>query len=160
MTEPQILKYPDPHQGSFTVENGLYWAVRAGIVLAGLALIGITLSSNFVTPALLYDVPPGPPPMRERLPRIILGVAIGMLLCTPHRWTVRGVLFWSRLAVYVALAGFILLRAGQGIVAWLAGGKSPVIVPVSVVLASVAVALPLCLLWSRRIYRRQQLQTA
>jgi hypothetical protein len=138
MPDSRRLTDDAPPQTASAIETGLYVVLRIGLVLTGLFVILATLSSHFVTPELLYDERPGPPPLRDRLPQILVSVGIGALLCVPHRWTQRGFLFWSRLAIYVGVAGFLVWRARLGF-------------PVTVVIGCIGLSLPLCLIWSRRI---------
>lgn len=154
MTEtPNIVSYASAPANSKGVEKALYLVLRIGIAGAGLLVVLATLSSHFLTPELYYDEAPGPPPLREQLPAIISGVGIGILLMVPHRWTRHAWLFWSRLAIYGFIAAFALWRAGEGVLAGLAGGKSWHIFPVSIVMGCIGLAVPLCLLWSRRLRR-------
>jgi hypothetical protein len=135
------------------VEKALYLVMRIGIAGAGLLVVLATLSSHFLTPELYYDEAPGPPPLREQLPAILSGVGIGLLVMVPHRWTRHAWLFWPRLAVYALIAAFCLWRAIEGVLEGLGGAKSWHIFPASVVIGCIGVALPLCLLWSRRLRR-------
>lgn len=154
MTEtPNVVSYAPPPANSMGVEKALYLVMRIGIAGAGLLFVLATLSSHFLTPELYYDEAPGPPPLREQLPDIILSLGMGVLLMVPHRWTQRAWLFWPRLAIYGLVAAFCLWRAIEGVVAGLRGGKSWHIFPASVVLGCIGVALPLCLLWSQRLRR-------
>lgn len=150
---PNIVSYARPPANSVGVERTLYLVLRIGIAAAGLLVILATLSSHFLTPELYYDEARGPPPLREQLPAILSGVGIGILLMVPHRWTQRAWLFWPRLGIYGFVAAFSLWRAVEGVVAGFGGGKSWHIFPASIVIGCIGVALPLCLLWSRRLRR-------
>lgn len=132
------------------VEKALYLVMRTGIAGAGLLFVLATLSAHVLTPGLYYDEAPGPPPIRAQLPAILSGVALGILLMVPHRWTQPAWRFWPRLAAYGFIAAFMVWRAIEGVVIGPAGGKSWHIVPASVVMGCIGLALPLCLLWSRR----------
>lgn len=154
MTEtPTITTYASPPANSTKVRNALYWVVRVAIAGAGLLAVVGTLTSHFLMPELYYDEAPGPPPLREQLPAILSGFGIGILLMVPHRWTRRAWLFWPRLAVYGLIAALLFWRAIEGVRSGLAGGKSWHIFPASIVIACIGLALPLCLLWSRRLRR-------
>lgn len=148
-----VIKYASPPSRRTNTEKALYLVVRIGIAVAGLLVILLTLWSEFLATGLTYlDEPAGIPPLRDRLPRILLSLGIGLLLCVPHRWTTRGVLFWLRLALYLAMGGFILWLAGQGVIEGLGRGRHWLIFSVSAILALIGLALPFCLWWSRRIH--------
>jgi hypothetical protein len=148
-----------PPADSRDVERALYLILRTGIAIVGLFVVLATLSSHLFMPDLYYDEPPGPPPLRTRIPEIILGLAVGVLLLVPHRWTRRAWLFWPRLAFYSTLAVYLLWRAVEGILAGLGSGKSWHIFPASVIFGFIGLALPLCFLWSRRLQRGQNEMT-
>lgn len=135
------------------MEMALYYILRTGIAIAGLLWIAMTLSSHFLLPELLYDQAPGPPPVRVRLLGIILNIGLGVLLAVPHHWTRRAWLYWPRQVVYCALAVFLLWKTSQGALAYIGGGKSWQILPAAMTLGTIGLALPLCLLWSRRMRR-------
>jgi hypothetical protein len=151
--DPGIMSYAPAPDRSAGVEHVLYRVVRVGIVLVGLLVALATLSSHLMTPHLLYDKAPGPPALRDRLPQIILGVGVGLLLCIPHGWTQRSFLFWPRLMIYVLLAGFVVMRSAQGIAAGLRGGDPLVLFAGFGFFACIGLAFPLTLLWSRRFGR-------
>lgn len=154
MTEmSDIVSDASPPASSTGVEMAVYWVMRIGIAGVGLLGICVTLSSHFLTPELYFDEAPGPPPLREQLPAILLGVGVGILLIVPHRWTRYAWLFWPRLAVYGLIAVFLLWRGTQGMLAGMFGGKSWHIFPASIVIGCTGLALPICLPWSRRLRR-------
>ena len=156
MTEtPDVVNYAPPPPNSMGIEKAFYFVMRIGMAGAGLLVVLATLSSHFLMPELYYDEAPGPPPLREQLPGILAGFGIGILLMVPHRWTQRSWLFWPRLAVYGLIAAFSLWRAIEGVLAGLAGGKSWHIFPASILIGCIGLALPLCLLWSRRLRRAE-----
>src|SRR5690606_14920862 len=148
-----MVNSASPPAGSMSIEKAGYLVLRIGIAGAGLLWVLATLSSHLLMPALYYDQAPGPPPLRDRLPDIVLSCAIGLLLMVPHRWTRSVRLFWPRLAIYGCIAAFALWRAIEGVWAGLAGEKSWHIIPASIMIGCIGVALPLCLLWSRRLRR-------
>jgi hypothetical protein len=125
--------------------------LRITVAGGGLLFMLTTYSAHFVMPELYYDGPHGPPPFRDQLPSIILSFGIGALLMTPQRWTRRAWLFWPRLTIYILIAVLLVERAHWGILAGLDGGRSWHIFPASVFGGLFGVALPICLLWSRRL---------
>jgi hypothetical protein len=149
-----IIECATPPARTRQTEEAIYLALRIGIALVGLLVIVLWILSEFIAPKFFYmDTPGGVPPLRDRLPGIIVGLGIGVLLCLPHRWTRQNWLFWPRLGIYCILAVYLLWLGVDGIVAGLAGGKSWHIFPVSVIAGCIGVSLPLCLLWARRIRR-------
>ncbi len=151
-------QFPDIHRQrrrprSKGSEDSLYMLLRVVVAGVGLLVILGTYSAHFTMPELFYDEAPGPPPLRDQFPTIILSFGIGALLMTPHRWTRRAWLFWPRLTIYTLIAVFLTFTAYSGILAGLDGGRSWHIYPVSVFAGLFGVALPLCLLWSRRLQR-------
>ncbi|MFO0960218.1 MAG: hypothetical protein U0800_22725 [Isosphaeraceae bacterium] len=130
-----------------------YSLVRAGVAAAGvLAILAIVLC-HFLAPGIYYDHLSKPPPLRERLPEIAAWLVVGSLLLLPHRLTMRGWLFWPRLAVSVAV-GLLLVGAGvAAIAAGLRGGRDPAIYPAGVGFMLAGVSVPGCLWWRRRLTR-------
>jgi hypothetical protein len=129
-----------------------YGLVRALIAVAGVIWILATIVAELMMPGLAYDHLSEPPPLPDRLPGIALSLGMGLLLCVPHRWTC-GWAFYLRLLVYGFLSFRLLYVAIRGVVDGLAGGKSWHIFPASAAFALLGVALPLCLVWSRRLVR-------
>lgn len=148
------LDYAPIAPRAMNVELAAYVVLRALVGALGALIFAATLFFELAAPDLAYldEVGP-PPPLRARLPTIFVGVGLGALLCVPHRWTPRGPLFGCRVALYFALAILTTWRAAGAFGAGLAGGRSWHIFPASLLLACVGVTLPVCLLWSRRIYR-------
>jgi len=132
------------------MERSAYYTLRVGLTAAGLLLILVTLSSQLITPGLLYDEAPGPPLLRDRLPGIMMAIGIGLLLCVPHRWTRPRVVFWIRIAATIGLAGFLFWRAVGEVIHLMRGG-SPGDLLRAVLFVGVAIAAPWSLWWSRRI---------
>ncbi|AWM38888.1 hypothetical protein GobsT_28840 [Gemmata obscuriglobus] len=131
-----------------------YWLVRGGVAAAGLVAILGTVSSHFFMPELYYDHLPEPPPLRAQLPSIAAGFGVGTLLLVPHRVTMRGWLFWPRLAVSAAVGLFLVGAGLSAIAAGARGGRDPAIFPAGVGLLLTGVSVPGSLWWHRRRTRR------
>jgi hypothetical protein len=138
------------HKAATPRERFAYYAVRVGLGAAGLLVILATLSIHLIEPVMFFDKAPGPPPLRDRLPEIIVTIGIGLLMCVPHRWTRPPTVFWIRIAATIALAGFLFWRAGGDVIHVMRGG-SPGDLLRAVLFVGVAIAVPLSLWWSRRI---------
>lgn len=93
-----------------------------------LILFGILVTQG--APGLFYDHGPIPP-LNERLLDIVPQLIYASLLLTPHRWMVRGWLFYVKL-ILLLLFSLRLIGAGiDGILAYRDGGKDSLIVPTS-----------------------------
>lgn len=134
------------------MEKVLYTVLSTGIRVTALIFIVPTILLHILAPEIVYSEGPIPP-LRDRVLYIVIILAIGVAICIPYRWTLRTSVFWSRFAVYLAIAGYFNWMAINGIIAGLGGGKSPEIFPTSILFACFGLALPLCLLWSRRVER-------
>ena len=141
------------HQAVTPSERFAYYAVRVGLGAAGLLVILATLSIHLFTPVMFYDRAPGPPPLGDRLPGIIVAIGIGLVLCVPHRWTRPPTVLWIRIAATIGLAGFLFWRAGGDVIHVMRGGSPAGDLLRAVLFVGVAIAVPLSLWWSRRISR-------
>jgi hypothetical protein len=142
------------HATSTDSERRAYYVVRIGLAAAGAFVILATLSSHFIMPGLLYDEAPGPPPLRERLPAIIVLIGAGLLLGVPHRWTRAARSFGIRMAASILLTGFLFWRAGWDFSRAARGGDVRDFSR-GALFVGVALAVPLTLWWSRRFGRER-----
>ncbi len=128
-----------------------YWIMRGMLVVAGLFGIVAMITCHLLMPELCYDEWPGPPPLSERMPEIVVSLFVLSLFLVPHRLTLRGWLFWTRLALASLVAAYFVAVGVSGIAEGVRGGKAPVILPLSVMFILVGISVPGCLWWRRRM---------
>lgn len=132
-----------------SAEKAVYKFTRIAIALVGIFVIMATLTTQFIMPGLLYG-DQSVPPLIDRLPGTLLGIGLGLLLCLPNGWMTQRPVFLVRMAIYALVAVVACLLAALGLRAGLASQRSWHMIPVSALTALFGLAVPACLLWSRR----------
>jgi hypothetical protein len=152
MVEHRAIHVTSAPTSEVNLEQAMYLLLRLAVVGVGASIIFATIATDFMMPELYYDEMPGPPPLRERLPDIVLSFAVGLLLMVPNRWTSRGWMFWCRLGVYIILSGMLLWPAARLLLDGIDPGKSrKAVFAATALYVFAAVAIPICFVWSRRI---------
>ncbi len=126
-----------------------YWLMRTCVSACGLILILVVCSSPFFLPELYYDTGPIPP-LSDQLFSIILGLGCAAVLLLPHTWTIRGWLYYVKLVLLIISSIVITFFSLVMIITFFEGGKSWVIIPVSLGLLMLAFSAPATLLMRKR----------
>jgi hypothetical protein len=129
----------------------LYRVARVATGLLAAVWIFASAASYFFVPGLYFDQTTVPSPERRSV-MFAASVAFSALVAAPYRWTLRGVPFLFRLAVFLVVSLWLLAVSAQAFLGFARGTKHWLVVPVSAVLAAFAIVLPLSLVVARRIY--------
>lgn len=134
----------------------LYRILRAVLFVYGL-LFFIPALLELVYPAILYSETDGLPPLVTRVFNALLFSCIGVFFVLPFGKEISQRTYVLRLLLSLFITGFCVYVAIKGFAGFSTGAKSWHVVPVSFLVISIGIALPLTFVWSR--YLNQENKT-
>ena len=126
-----------------------YWAIRGLAFTLGLACLSVFPLASLLLPELYFDSGPVPG-LRERVLVLLPLLCYGALLVTPFRFGVATSWFQVRFSLLVLAAAWVVMASLDGLLGFLQGDRSALMVPMGLYLMASAAGAPAALLARRR----------